>query len=95
LTKHDNEPGERRNADRARVVERRKADALNLTKPHITGKACIEFEGPTGPLIIRLKGWELWALRMLVKAGAKGLKPIEHPGPRWADLGCGLNSSNI
>jgi hypothetical protein len=29
-------------------------------------------------------GREAWALDHLLKAGAAGVTPIDHPGPRWA-----------
>ncbi|MEO0644353.1 MAG: hypothetical protein AAFY47_13205 [Pseudomonadota bacterium] len=43
------------------------------------------FEGPDGPRDIFLKGRTLWALRELVKAGQRGVTPIERVGPRWSD----------
>jgi len=81
------EPGSRCIASRAPGVGLgQNDDAPNLTKPHITGKAYVEFEGPIGPACIRLTGWGLWSLRMLIDAGATGLKPAEHPGVPWGEL---------
>ncbi|WP_425356382.1 winged helix domain-containing protein [Xaviernesmea rhizosphaerae] len=34
---------------------------------------------------ITVAGRNLWALRLLMKAGKDGCTPIEQPGPRWSD----------
>ncbi|MBM3951037.1 MAG: hypothetical protein FJ311_06250 [Rhodospirillales bacterium] len=34
--------------------------------------------------IIAPRGRDAWALLELVKAGARGCTPIDHPGPRWS-----------
>ena len=34
--------------------------------------------------VFTVKGRDAWALAELVKAGAKGCTPIDHPGPRWS-----------
>lgn len=33
---------------------------------------------------ITVVGRDAWALQELVKAGAHGCTPIDHPGPRWS-----------
>lgn len=33
---------------------------------------------------IVVKGRERWALESLIRAGAQGCTPIDHPGPRWS-----------
>lgn len=33
---------------------------------------------------LMFKGRDAWALMELVRAGAKGCTPIDHPGPRWS-----------
>jgi hypothetical protein len=33
---------------------------------------------------ITVTGRDAWALCELVKAGARGCTPIDHPGPRWS-----------
>ena len=55
------------------------------TAPRITrNSARVTFEGATGPETVTLTGRELWALRMLMAAGARGVMPIERPAPRWS-----------
>ena len=39
--------------------------------------------GADGP-VQHLAGRDAWALLELVKAGAKGVTPIDVPGPRWS-----------
>lgn len=33
---------------------------------------------------ICVRGRQAWALQLLVHAGAHGVTPMEHPGPRWS-----------
>lgn len=33
---------------------------------------------------IKVVGRDAWALQNLVRAGAQGCTPIDHPGPRWS-----------
>jgi len=33
---------------------------------------------------VELAGRDAWALQELVKAGATGCTPLDHPGPRWS-----------
>ncbi|AGT08118.1 winged helix domain-containing protein [Paracoccus aminophilus] len=40
--------------------------------------------GAEKPRIIVTKGRDRWALESLMRAGAKGCTPIDHPGPRWS-----------
>lgn len=35
-------------------------------------------------LPIKVVGRDAWALQNLVRAGAQGCTPIDHPGPRWS-----------
>lgn len=44
----------------------------------------VAWEAVDGPRVEHLEGRELWALRELVKAGARGCTPIEAPAPRWS-----------
>ncbi len=41
-------------------------------------------EAPGGPLTLTIKGRELWALRELIRAGSRGVTPVERVGPRWS-----------
>lgn len=38
---------------------------------------------PGGPMVT-VAGRNAWALNALMKAGANGCTPIDHPGPRWS-----------
>ncbi|MCA3519922.1 MAG: hypothetical protein IOC80_04280 [Rhodobacter sp.] len=56
---------------------------MTETKPW--GKAQFAIVGDDGgENIITVQGRDRWALECLVAAGAKGVSPIDHPGPRWS-----------
>jgi hypothetical protein len=46
-------------------------------------KICAQVGGLDGP-VVELVGRDAWALRMLIRAGERGVTPIEVPGPRWS-----------
>ena len=55
------------------------------TAPRITrNRARVTFEGADGPQSAVLTGRLLWTLQQLVRAGARGVTPIERPAPRWS-----------
>mgnify|MGYP006279980057 CR=1 FL=1 len=54
------------------------------TKPLKINGVPVSWDTETGPRVAYLEGRELWALRELVKAGARGCTPIEAPAPRWS-----------
>jgi len=33
---------------------------------------------------VKVRGREAWALNELIRAGSKGVTPLESPGPRWS-----------
>ncbi len=39
--------------------------------------------GPNGP-VRAFKGRFAWALREMIRAGSRGVTPIEQPAPRWS-----------
>ncbi len=47
-------------------------------------KAFTVQNGPGAPSVVIVKGRDRWALEALMRAGAKGCTPIDHPGPRWS-----------
>jgi len=51
-----------------------------MRRLHVTAKVVDGIETRT----IELSGRDAWALCKLVKVGAKGCTPIDHPGPRWS-----------
>ena len=51
-----------------------------MTRLHIAAEVIDGIETRT----IELTGRDAWALASLVKAGARGCTPIDHPGPRWS-----------
>ena len=55
------------------------------TAPRITrNRARVIFEGAHGPQSDIVTGRLLWTLQQLVRAGARGVTPIERPAPRWS-----------
>lgn len=38
----------------------------------------------TGEAVLSFAGRDAWALRELLRSGAEGCTPIEHPAPRWS-----------
>jgi len=51
-----------------------------MSRLHIT----VEVSNGIETRAVTLSGREAWALSELVKAGASGCTPIDHPGPRWS-----------
>ena len=47
-------------------------------------RARVIFEGAHGPLSDIVTGRPLWTLQQIVRAGARGVTPIERPAPRWS-----------
>lgn len=51
-----------------------------MSRLHITAEVIDGIETRT----VEMTGRDAWALAALVKAGARGCTPIDHPGPRWS-----------
>jgi hypothetical protein len=44
----------------------------------------VYIKGPDGWRIERISGRALWALKVLHRAGARGIIPMKNPAPRWS-----------
>ena len=72
-------------ANRVRGIADPKASVPDHTPAKSKRKGVpVVFKGSEGPCVLHLSGRELWALRELIRAGARGVTPIERPAPRWS-----------
>jgi hypothetical protein len=61
-----------------------KADVAERTGSGRASKARAVIDGPDGPELLTLPPRVFWALRELIRAGARGVSTLDNPAPRWS-----------
>jgi hypothetical protein len=68
---------------------------LNISRTEEKGQLYLVYHDDGDPFEIRASGRFDWALDELIKAGPRGIIPMENPAPRWSAYIHGLRSLGI